>query len=88
METLRTLDSSRTMYRVTYSIEFWTEGYDYETVDCAVLQDWTGTSGYNDMGPDLREHILWLFNEQELHNNQIYCALNVQVTNSRARDWD
>ena len=63
METLLTLDCSHTVYRITYSIELWTEDYRYNEVKDAVLQDWRGVSGHESLDNALKERIEWVFSE-------------------------
>lgn len=93
METLRTLPTTFTQYRVVEAMKCWVENEDGisqsapDTV--VVIQDWRSVQGYQGLGAKLEGELLDLLARKEREGNLYRGTPKVQVTNNleRALSW-
>jgi len=93
METLRTLSTTFTQYRVVEAMECWVENGDdnYQNAPdtVVVIQDWRSVQGYQGLGAKLEGELLDLLARQERAADLNDGTLKVHVTNNfeRALSW-
>lgn len=93
METLRTLPSQFTQYRVVEAMECYIEigDDDYKAApdEVVVIQDWKSVQGYQGLGAKLEGELLELLARQERAGDLNEGTLKVQVTNNleKALQW-